>query len=645
MVKHRGPDDEGIVFFSPEGHGYNPFGGHDTADNSFNIDVKYAPKHKYQNIAPKNSYLALAHRRLSIIDISSFGHQPMCGEDGRHWITYNGEIYNYIELRKELKDYGYRFTSDSDTEVIVNAYDRWGTDCLTRFNGMFSFVLFDNKLKRMFVARDRFGIKPLYYWKSPYGFLAIASEIKQFTSLPGWKAILNPMRAYDFITWGLTDHTDETLFLGVKQLRGGHFAEFDLKAIDDELSVTRWYRLKPENPNCDNKGAVDILKHLFDDSVRIRLRSDVPVGSCLSGGLDSSSIVCIANKIMRENHVNDLQKTFSARAHYHQFDEGEYIESVVEKTGVDDHHIYPELDVFFGSVDRLIWHQDEPFSTTSIYAQWHVFKLAASNNIKVMLDGQGADEQLAGYKIYFPTLYAGLLKSFQWKTLWKELQSAKSIHGFSMLNMLKQIIDMLLPNSLRQPLRKMVGKSTQNPSWLNVKRLGAKTTDPFYTLGSVGGSVENLSCSQLMHTHLPMLLHWEDRSSMSYSVESRVPFLDYRLVEFLTGLPNEHKISKGKTKKILREAMDGVLPEKVRNRMDKVGFVTPEEIWVTESAPAEFVNLLKQSIKTSQGILNPNALDKLDNIITGKEPYDHGIWRMICFGRWMDRFNVSISSS
>jgi asparagine synthase (glutamine-hydrolysing) len=644
QVKHRGPDDEGFALFQNIDPIVLTYGGGDTPAAVYKSSLPYSPDGDINRDSAIQTKMALGHRRLSIIDLSPTGHQPMCTGDQRYWIVYNGEIYNYREIREQFAKLGHQFYSLSDTEIILKAYQKWGAGCLKQLNGMFAFVIYDVQKQMVFMARDRYGIKPLYYWFSPKGFLAIASEIKQFTVLSGWNALLNAQRAYEYLNWGLTDHTDETLFQGVKQLRGGFYAEFSIENLENILPITQWYHIKSAGFKGSMNEAIKQFQVLFNDSIRLRLRSDVPVGSCLSGGLDSSSIVCTVNNILREQGVEDLQKTFSARAHIRRFDEGEFIDAVVSRTNIEDHHVYPTFDALFSAVDNIIWHQDEPFNSSSIFAQWQVFKLAASNGVKVMLDGQGADELLAGYTVYFPTLCADLFLRLQWMSLWDELQCAKRHHGLQYQGAVKQIFNMLLPNYLRQPLKRLVGKASVKTTWLNLKRLDVKNTDPFFERGSIGASVNDLSYSQLTSTHLPMLLHWEDRDSMAHSVESRVPFLDYRLVEFLLSLPANYKISEGTTKRILRESMNGVLPEKIRNRMDKVGFVTPEEIWLKESSTDEFRKLLNRSVQTSRGILNINAIKKLENIVAGKESFDYAIWRMICFGRWMEGFNVSIAS-
>jgi len=645
-VRHRGPDDEGVVCFQSNDWTPHAEGGPDTPPEVYSAGLPYSPTPATDQLG--DSALALTHRRLSILDLAPTGHQPMCTGDRACWIAYNGEIYNYIELRDELARLGHAFHTKSDTEVILAAYQQWGRECLHRFNGMFAFLLIDRTRRVLFAARDRFGIKPLYYWISPHGLVALGSEIKQFSVLPGWSPRVNGQRAYDFLNWGLFDHTDETLFEGVFQLRGGEALELDLgsealrRAVPNRrLPVYRWYELKPQSFSGTLAEAGQEFGRLLTDSVRLRLRADVPVGSCLSGGLDSSSIVCVMNKLLRQDDAHALQKTFSACSSVRRFDEREFIDEVVQHTTTDAHYVYPRLEELFGALDRITWHQDEPFGSTSIYAQWHVFQLAAENGVKVMLDGQGADEQLAGYHGFFGARYSGLLRRLHWLTLLDETRAARALHGYPTTLGLKYALNGVLPEWLRQPLRRLAGRPANSAPWLEMAALRADPVDPFRKAAPAGlGSVATMSRAQLTATSLPMLLHWEDRDSMAHSIEARVPFLDYRLVEFVLGLPEDYKIASGVTKRVMREGMQGVLPEKIRNRADKLGFVTPEEVWLREEGTVHFRKALRDSMDASGGILKPDVMRLLEETVEGKRAFSFLIWRLISFGAWMRVFSV-----
>lgn len=605
-ITHRGPDDEGHRSFLEE-------------------------------------QVWFGHRRLSILDLSPLGHQPMSYADGRYWITYNGEVYNYIELRQQLEKLGYEFRTSSDTEVILAAYAEWGKACLERFNGMWSFLIIDTIDMRLFAARDRFGVKPLYYWRSPEGLLAFASEIKEFTVLPGWKAIANGQRSYDFLVWGLSDHTEETFFLNVFQIRGGQAVELNLKnEIPITLPIYTWYELKGKPFTGDMHEAASEFRALFIDAVRLRLRADVEVGSCLSGGLDSSSIVCVMNDLLHEKNAASLQKTVSACADIKKYDEREFINEVVQSRNIDAHYVYPGMDHLFKMVGDITWHQDEPFGSTSIYAQWCVFQTANQNGLKVMLDGQGADEQLAGYHSYFAPRFAGLFKRLQWIKLYQEIVACKTLHDYSFLYAVKGIANMLLPESIRQGIRKNMKSRFNVDLWLDMEKLGAIKTDPLLLAGAKTDTIAGLSYSQLMSSNLQMLLHWEDRDSMAHSVESRLPFLDYRLVEFVLGLPDEMKLSNGITKRVLREGMQDILPEKIQWRMDKLGFVTPEEVWLKEQGSKMFEDSFTRAVTHSNGILKQIANEMFQDILDGKEEFSFWPWRVISFGNWVKRFQVSL---
>lgn len=641
QIRHRGPDDEGRVYFLPERA--IALGGPDTPDAVFQASLPYAPDFRDPAMAsPEGAVAGLAHRRLAIIDCSEAGHQPMASADRRYWLTYNGEIYNYRELRDDLAERGHSFHTATDTEVILAAYAEWGPACLHRFNGMWAFVLIDRVAGRVFAARDRFGVKPLYYWVSPEGFLALASEIKQFTVLPGWRATLNGQRAYDFLAWGIQDHTSETLFRGVYQLRGGEAFETSLDHPSLDVPVYRWYDLKPQAFSGDLPEAAQAFHELFRDAVDLRLRADAPLGSCLSGGLDSSAIVCVANDLLTEKGETGLQKTFSACSEDKRFDEREYIDEVVRARNLDAHYAYPELDALFETLEAMIWHQDEPFGSTSIFAQWQVFELASRQGVRVMLDGQGADEQLAGYRSYLAPRLAGLLQSGQWTRLWSEARAAQALQGFSTLGVLKQVAHASPLGAFLHDRVKAGGMEGPQPHWLNMHRLAATPGNPALVNGAPARSIRALSVAQLTATHLPMLLHWEDRDSMAHSVESRLPFLDYRLVERVLGFPEAYKLSEGVSKRVMREAMRGILPERIRMRMDKMGFVTPEERWLREESPERFRQALAEAVSASQGILNESAIALLEGMIAGKLPFSFVLWRMISFGKWMERFDVTI---
>lgn len=648
VVRHRGPDDEGFVVLGRPDGPVTACGGADTPEAVFRAGMPYAPVCHIDQLVEKSFCLALGHRRLSVVDLSPSGHQPMCYLE-RYWITYNGEIYNFMALRSELENKGYAFHSHSDTEVILAAYDCWGEGCQHHFNGMWAFAIYDSLQQTLFLSRDRFGVKPFYYWFSPDGFLAFGSEIKQFTSLPGWYAAVNGQRASDYLVWGLIDHTDETMFAGVFQLQQGHCCTLNLSTQDaaessQRLPARQWYDLPVGMFSGGFEEASAELQRLLIDSTKLRSRADVPVGSCLSGGLDSSSIVCMLNNILADQHSGDRQNTFSACSEIKRFDEREWIDIVVDHTRVTSHYVYPDLQRLFEEVSSITWHQDEPFGSTSIFAQWNVFRQAADNGVKVMLDGQGADESLAGYHTFFPPYLMSKLLHGQFSSLLQELQGIKRVHGYSYLKLGRLVAALMLPDSVQLPLKRFLGLDTQGSgqTWLNYDRIGGAQKNPFLTHDATTHDLKKFSRTQLLNTHLPMLLHWEDRDSMAHSVESRLPFLDYRIVELALTLPDDYKISGGMTKRVLRESMKGILPEPVRMRVDKLGFVTPEEYWLRNNSGL-FRDRLQQAVDASCGILCPSVHDVLDDVLAGRQPFSFLVWRMISFGQWMERFSLTVS--
>ncbi len=632
-IRHRGPDDEGFVMINSGN--VEIAGGDDTPDSVYKSGHNYSPEKHYKD-ANGAFEIALGHRRLSIIDLSPAGHQPMCDDSKSVWVVYNGEIYNFIELRAELSGKGHVFHSDSDTEVLINAYLEWGYECLHHFNGMFAFLLYDGKKNFLFAARDRYGIKPLYYYQTG-DYIAFASEIKQFTVLPGWEAQLNRQRAYDFLANGLLDHTNETLFKNVYQLRGG---EYIYKKIDDyknKVTAETWYDLNRTKDHHGFQAAVNRFGELFKDSVNLRLRSDVAVGSCLSGGLDSSSIVCVARQILSEKGAGENQKTFSACSDDSRFDERPYIEQVHANTGVKSHYVFPTVDMLFDDNRTMTWHMDEPFSTTSIFAQWNVFSLASQHGVKVMLDGQGADEQLAGYKSsFFPVRLYFLASRFAFFSLLKELKYFQEIHGISYKNSLISLAKFILKEKIPNRLVMALRKKKKSDEWISLTDI---RTDRYQTPRKIN-SVHAMTYNQNRYTILPRLLHWEDRNSMAHSIEARVPFLDYRLVDYLYNQPDSYKLSKGITKKILRESMKGVLPEGVRNRMEKLGFALPEEDWIKMHGKEKFREQFHLAVGASKGVIKESVLADFDKFVDSNIKSDLPVWRIISFGIWMDLFHV-----
>ena len=628
VMAHRGPDGEGFALFDAERA--HPLVG-PTAPQGGGVAFPTVPAVR----------VGLGHRRLSIVDTSSAGHQPMADAEGRYWISYNGEIYNHVELRGELEGLGHRFTSHSDTEVLLAAWRQWGEACLARLNGMFAFVLYDRDEDRIIAVRDRFGVKPLYWWRAPDGTLALASEIKAFTVMPGWRAQLDGQMAYDFLVWGLSDHCAHTLFAGVHQVPPGAWFETKVGAFEAPR-MKQWFRPAADpHPPATFEEAARGFKEKFMMAVKLRLRADVPVGTALSGGLDSSSIVCAVHDLW--DGAGGERNAFSARARDAAFDEGPYMDAVVQQTGVVHHTTWPDADGFLKELNDMIWHHDEPFGSASIYAEWKVFSKVAETAVKVTLDGHGADETLAGYTAFVGPRLADMARHLHMRELVGEWQAQRRVHNRSPLWMLAMMVDDLAPNWLRALLRRVGGRTHPHPAWLDVGILKAQTTDPFASLGERGNGVLGLSLAQLTATSLPMQLKWADRDSMAHSIESREPFLDPQLVSYILGLPDAFKLDLGVTKRVLRAGLSGLLPDVVTNRHDKMGFVTPESLWVTRDRPAAFRDAAGRAVAASKGVLTSAALAEVEAMITGRTPFHTRMIRMITFGLWMERFQVEVS--
>lgn len=640
LVRHRGPDSEGYCVIDDSGA--QRLAGPDTVEFGGAAALPFSPQGSAAG-STSRGWAVLGHRRLSIIDVSAAGHQPMTDQLGELWLVFNGEIYNYVELREQLRGRGHRFVGNSDTEVLLAAYREWGKDFLGKLVGIFSLVLVDRRSRIVLAARDHFGVKPLYYWRTPTGSLALASEIKAFTALPGWGPVADGARLYDFLNFGMHDHTSATMFAGVSQVRPGELLEIDCNDARAIPRASTWWSLQPAIFEGSLDEAAKTFSELFTESVALQLRADVPVGSCLSGGLDSTSIVCTANQALREGGATFSQMAFTARSDDAALDEFEWVRLVAERTGVTVHSRTPRMTDVAELLPRLTWHMDEPFGSTSILAQWTVFELARAQGVTVMLDGQGADEQLAGYHPYFAWRYQELLRAGRWRDLVRDVRATRRTLGRLPGGLLPFSAYLTLPPALARFGGRLTKAATQDPdSWLDRAALGiGGYPDPH--LAAREPSVRALSLAQLTRSNLPMLLRYEDRDSMAHSIEARVPFLDHRLVEFVVGLPSDYLIGEGTTKRVLREAMRGVIPEPIRTRSDKIGFQTAEERWMRREKPRLVRSLVADAVEQAGGALTSGTFARANDILSGKRRFDTWLWRVISAGAWFERFGVRVN--
>lgn len=573
--------------------------------------------------------VGLGFVRLSILDLSAAGHQPMRSHDDRYVLIFNGEVYNYLELREELKGKGHHFRTGTDTEVILAAWQEWGEAMLHRFNGMWAIALFDRREKRFFAARDRFGVKPFFYALDGDRIL-FGSDIRSITAVLGRKPTPDQEALFNFLAFNRTDQNDGTFLQEVKKLDHGHCFSLNLAAgapaAEKILRPRRWYDLRREIK--EPFQTPEEYREMFNSAVGLRLRSDVPVGVCLSGGLDSSSIVSVL--------LNDFQKqdlnTFSAiYGSGQKGDESSFID--LYKGQVQNmYYTRPDENSLLADLDDLALAQYEPVPSSSTYAQYRVMKLAAEH-VVVTLDGQGADEALAGYHYFFGFHFKNLLRQGRLAALASEMAHYYSKHRS--LYGIKSLAFFLLPAFLRTRVRVME-KGYLDPDFFqaNAHRSNVITED-LYGSPSLQEALINHFEFKLEH-----LLKWEDRNSMWFSLEARVPFLDYRLVERTLGLPDDMIIRKGMTKNILREAMKGTLPEAIRMRRDKVGFETPEAEWFRKPVFQKYItDLIHSEPFVSRGIMDIKKVRGIYQKHLAREGnYSREIWKWIHLDKWYNQF-------
>lgn len=602
LARHRGPDGEGVVTGDLE----KAFG-----------ESTAAP-----------AIWGLAHARLAIVGLGDQGHQPMVDRRGRRWLSFNGEIYNHREIRKELEAEGVAFSTNTDTEVLLEAWSFWGEACVERFNGMFAFVVVDLDRRTVHVVRDRLGIKPVYLRRTPDG-LTVASEIKQFTGDATYQPRADLQMVHDFLFDGLLGHErGRCMFEGVEPVGPGTVVSFDL---DDPCGarVTRTYWSLDHietDPDMSWEDAVDRTKSAFLRSLTLRMRADVPVGSCLSGGLDSSSIVCAA-----ASALGIEMNTFSSCYEDRRFDEQEHIDVVNRSANANPVKVFPTEQHAIELFDRIVWAQDEPFGSMSLLSQWSVMAAARARGIPVLLDGQGGDETFGGYR------------KFTWLRLLELARSGRPIgamaHALRVLHRGdRNVLD------LRRGLRYL-------PAFL--RRREAAVLAPRQRLEAVRrrawsdrmSGTRDLSehrKADLLHWSLPVLLRYEDRSSMAHSIEARVPLIDHELVEHAMRIPSQHLFARGQSKSVFREAMRDFLPPSIRTRRTKMGFASAQQTWMT----SEFGDLVRTRVRESEvlkELIDPGPLLTNEPRLAESQLVQDTLFRAASLATWFDRFGVRLS--
>ena len=592
-IGHRGPDSRGVA--------------------------KFANSSGFPETSQRNFPVGLGHRRLSIIDLSEAGSQPMFSTDRNFVIVFNGEIYNYLEIRKELEKEGIVFNSHTDTEVILEAYRKWGGQCLSKFNGMWAFAILDRQKRKLFVSRDRIGVKPLYYYRNG-GIIAFASEIKQFFELPGFKKDPNIDACLSYLVTGY-EMPPETFFKGVMSFPPGCFAETDLDSPEVKPEEF-WTAEKISIGKYGEDEIISRIGEIFSASVNFRLRSDVPVGGCLSGGLDSSAIF-VEMKHLQPSHTFNA---FSACFDDPGIDERKFMKRVINSTGSRQIQVFPNEKDFIADMPDFFRQHDEPVGSISMYAQYKIMQAARREKIPVLLDGQGGDELFSGY---WPAYFLMLKDFYRSKNFISILShSAGTFFGGN------------------------TGLLSQAYSHLSEYRRRDARALPFTISGKYMGRLEEIKTlkwhrdaqnltpceyrkAEIFRIHLPRLLKWEDRNSMAFSIESRVPFLDVNLVELLLSVNPEMNMRKGWTKYLFRKAMDSKLPKDICWRKDKKGFETPQEKWMKSGILNNYlVNWASEKEHPVSEFIADNFQDVKTKIIDGSFDATR-MFRLFCMDYWL----------
>lgn len=602
ILKHRGPDDEGFCSLPDLKH----FSGPDTKAYSLpQIEGNFDG--------------AFGYRRLSIIDLSPKGHQPM--EKDGYVIVFNGEIYNFLSIRKELEKLGYTFKSSTDTEVLLTSYIQWGEKCVDHFNGMWAFAIWDPKRRIIFASRDRFGVKPFIYFHSGRYF-AFASEEKALLKFSKVQKDVDMDDAKRYLVWGMQNFFENCMFKSLKRLLPSHNLIFDMES--GKIKIYKYWDIEPNTQKdvYDEKKAnlyFEKFREIFNDAVKLRLTSDVKIGTALSGGIDSSSIVYTINEFMKKDKIpsiGDVQYTFSAIYGNYKADESKWIDIVTSETNVKSLKVIPDHEDLSKRIEEIAYVHDEPFDSTSTYAQYRVMKLVRENGVTVTLDGQGGDEIAGGYPLYMPIM---LIENFPNKTFFSEIKNLEKANAS--LNLFFRTLATKYVNGIAQKKYfEEVSRKLFNHK-VRFMPYGGRAKSEF--------SHMNLRAWADMREELVDLLKTADRNSMAFSIESRFPYLDYRLVEFAMSIPSAYKIHNGWTKYLSRRSFEKLINDKILWRKDKLGFPTPQKEWFEMG----FEKFAREYIKRSK------LLRELDVNVEGS--YSHKVlWRLTNLTAWERAFEI-----
>ncbi|MBP7669761.1 MAG: asparagine synthase (glutamine-hydrolyzing) [Ferrovibrio sp.] len=605
---HRGPDDWGFLLW----------------------DRVAAPRLGRDPEALGGGSVGLVHRRLSIVDLSPTGWQPMADETGRYAMVYNGEIYNYPALRAELEAAGYRFRSTSDSEVLFQLLIREGTGCFNRLTGMFAVAFLDCREGRLLLARDQFGIKPLHYAYSDTQF-SFASEIRPLLAIGAASRQVNTAALFRYLRHAVTNQDGATLFCDIHELPPAHYMEVDLAHPGRVVPQPYWQPGRRKRGGLSMAAAAEELRGLFLDSVRLHMTADVPVAATLSGGIDSSGIVCAMQRI---GGSSDPLPLFSYYAGAGSIDESHWIGQVASSIGGMVHPVRLQPGDLAQELDGLILSQEQPFGTSSMWAQAHVFAAVHQAGYKVVLDGQGADELFAGYPVFRAARLEALIRHGRWSEALGLLTALPQDRR----NLLLMALAPMLPAALQVPMRRLVGRSLM-PDWLNGDWFGA-VNPPEAKQWPGATPLQRQLLDATFGSSLPMLLRYADRNAMRVSVENRVPFLTTALADFATGLSDDLLIAPdGTTKAVLRQALRGLVPDAILDRRDKIGFVTPEADWFgRDAALAAYIR--DTAAMPLPGCFTPVVRNRLLALADGRTQHDASLWRCLNLLRWAKLFGA-----
>ncbi len=587
MMRHRGPDDEGFIALSR--NGLEHFKGLDTVD-----ELSHLP----QLECLSETQLLLAHRRLSIIDLSVDGHQPVVDAGNRYAMVFNGEIFNYLELRAELEAQGCVFHTHGDTEVVLQAWIRWGRAAFNKFNGMWAIAIWDQQDRRLILCRDRFGVKPLYIARQQEA-LYFASEMKTLRAWPGLSFEPSQSAISSYLEACMLNHSEGTFWTGIEELPPGAWLEIDREGRE---ASGKYWLFEPGEITYRQGEAEEKFAAIFDDSLRLRMRSDVEVGTLLSGGLDSNTIVAGLYKLGL--FEPGKFKSFSAVFQEEQFSEEKYIRETLSQIPLDSYMIKPDPDALRADLNKMLFHIEEPFRSLSVYSQYKIYqRIGSDTGVKVVLNGQGADEMFGGYTGHYFYLFSQLAKRQQYIRAVNEMRRFALGRGYSYYKIAKQFASTWL--------------HTQGNDCFNARLF-----------------------SEVNGTPLREYLKYDDRNSMSASVEARTPFLDYRLVEFAFSLNSDYKIMKFENKRIVRNYAKPMVPAGIVTRQDKMGFVSPQEVWQKRELAPWFDQTFERIKQHKTYFSGKHAASLYQRYRNGKyAKWDH-IWRYFCLIHWMEQNGV-----